>query len=273
MKSSLTVFVATLGLALSLPAGASAASRVFFDNFDAGAPTGWSTNKCPAVTRAVDGGAPRNGTHMMQCNWNGTLPWTDPNKLLDSSLDSWQYQREYFVRLWFRYDADVDHKGGSKQMRLGFGGADEVIFACQFENGNDATLWIGPNNLPSFWGSAASRCGDRKWHKLEVYVKDNTTGSDGVLRVWVDGTMVREWRNPSGTLGGRRMGLNLPSNWSSNPGWEHDAVNHVYFDDVEIYSDIGTGASGNMTDASITMGGSGTVGVQQPRNLRVTGGE
>jgi hypothetical protein len=81
--------------------------------------------------------------------------------------------------------------------------------------------------------------------------------------------MVREWRNPSGTLGGRREGLNLPSNWSSNPGWEHDAVNNVYFDDVEIYSDMGTGATGSMADASITVGG-GT-GVQQPRNLRVIG--
>lgn len=269
MKSSPTVLALVIGFAMSLPAVADASSRVFFDNFDAGAPTGWTTTKCPAVTRAADGGAPRNGTHMMQCNWNGTLDWTHPDKLQDAALTSWTYQNEYFVRMWFRYDADVDHRGGSKQMRLGFEGPNEVIFSCQFEHGNNATLWIGPNNLPSFWGSAASRCGDRNWHKLEVYVKNNTTGSDGVLRVWMDGTMIREWRNPSGTVGGRRVGLNLPSNWSSNPGWEHDALNHVYFDDVEIYSDAGTGATGSMADASITVGG-GT-GVQAPRNLRVTG--
>jgi hypothetical protein len=269
MQSTRTVLALVLGLAVSLPAGASASSRIFFDNFDSGAPTGWSTTKCAAVTRATDGGAPRAGTHMMQCGWNGTLDWTNPDKLHDVALDSWSYQNEFLVRLWFRYDQNVDHAPGSKQMRIGFGAADEVFFACQMEQGTGATLLVAPNNLPTFWGSSAGKCGDNKWHKLEVYVKDNTTGSDGVLRVWVDGNMIREWRNPSGTIGGKRIGLNLPSNWSNNPGWAHDALNHVYFDDVEIYSDMGTGATGSMADASITVGGS--TGVQQPRNLRVSG--
>jgi hypothetical protein len=261
------VVSAALSCLVSVSA-ASAASRVFFDGFDAGRPVGWDVANCQAVARAVDGGAPRSGTHMLQCNWNGLVPWNDPRSMQDAHLKNWPYQNEFLLRLWFRYDADVDHKRGSKQLRLGFGGPDEVIFACQFEKGMDATLWIGPNNLPGFWGNSASRCGDRSWHKLEVYVKTNTTGSDGVLRVWFDGVMVREWRNPSGVVGGRRTPLYLSSNWSSEPGWEHDDNNHLYFDEVEIFSDMGTGASGNLSDASIA---ASSVGVQQPRNLRVTG--
>lgn len=256
-----------LGCTLAEPVTASAASRVFYDGFDAGQPSGWNVAKCPAVTRAVDGGAPKFGSHMMQCNWNGVVPWNDPAAMQDAYLETWPYSNEFLLRLWFRYDADIDHKRGSKQMRLGFGGPDEVIFACQFEQGDAATLWIGPNGLPGFWGNSASRCGDRAWHKLEVYVKTNTTGSDGVLRVWFDGTLLREWRNPSGAIGGRRTPLYLSSNWSSEPGWEHDATNHLYFDQVEIFSDLGTGATGNLADASITVGGNG---VQQPRNLRIT---
>ena len=38
-----------------------------------------------------------------------------------------------------------------------------------------------------------------------------------------------------------------------NPGWEHDANNHVYWDDFEIYSDAtnGTPVTGNLSDASV----------------------
>ncbi len=43
-----------------------------------------------------------------------------------------------------------------------------------------------------------------------------------------------------------------PSNWASNPGCEHDAENHIYLDEVEIFSDMARGdlALGPMADGA-----------------------
>ena len=45
----------------------------------------------------------------------------------------------------------------------------------------------------------------------------------------------------------------ITSNWAD----AHDAANHIYFDEIEIYSDTGTGATGLMSDATISSGSGG----------------
>ena len=96
--------------------------------------------------------------------------------------------------------------------------------------------------------------GDRKWHQLEIYVKDNTPGNlDGEVKVWVDDGLklhVSSTKSVSST-GQQWDHIVLNSNWSNNPGWEHDATNNVYWDDVEIYSDRATGATGSMAQGTI----------------------
>ncbi len=47
------------------------------------------------------------------------------------------------------------------------------------------------------------------------------------------------------------------SNWSNMPGWEHGANNHIYWDDIEMYTDTGVGGTGQMSDASIQGGSPG----------------
>ncbi len=83
------------------------------------------------------------------------------------------------------------------------------------------------------------------------------------MKVWHDGVLVRNDVAPFN--GAKWSPFWLTSNWEDS----HDAVNYVYFDDVEVYSDVGTGATGLMSDATITAFGTSTARLPAPTNLRV----
>ena len=255
-----------------------AAGRVFSDGFESGNTDQWrqdgSRDMCIVVGSAHDGGSPHSGKSMLECNWNGTVSWLDPTWYSTVVLPqaSWNYSQEFLIRLWVRFDADVDHVNGDKVLRLyphdyleSFFLAAQMnqpagpIFASwEFLNGKDG---------PVSWGQG-TRFGDTRWHKVEIYVKHNAQGAtDGVLRVWLDGSVVQESVNLVTVAPGHQWGpLILMSNWTSNPGWEHDATNHVYWDDIEcLYTDLGSGGTGSMADATI----SGPATPDPPKSIAV----
>jgi hypothetical protein len=258
-----------LMLAATLVAAASdprAAGRVFYEDFESGNLSKWSADgarsMCTVVQSALDGGTVHGGTHMMQCNWNGVVAWNDPNAETKVVLpqSAWNYRSEFLIRLWLRYDSDVAHTDGGKVLRLYPNDwLDGFFMGAQMNHGGVAFLmWDHVNGAqgPVFWGSGAP-LGDQRWHKVEIYVKASTS-ADGILRVWIDGSLKQEATNLVTVAAGHQWGpLHLMSNWSNNPGWEHGASNHVYWDDIEIFTDAGSGASGNMSDATISAG-SGT---------------
>jgi hypothetical protein len=255
---------------------AHAAGRVFHDDFESGDTVAkWGTvgsgNNCKAVRSSVDGVAPHGGAYHAECNWNGTLSWQNPLRYSALELKSWDYRREFFIRLWVRYSADVDKVGGNKLLRL-YPGNDSFYVAGQMERpGGPLFIYfesMAGRNGPISYGDGTV-FGDGKWRKLEIYIKDNNSGaSDGIVRVWRDGVLQVEGVNVvSVTPGQKWSNLNLMSNWSSNPGWEHDASNHVYWDNVEVFTDTGSGATGNMSDATIRV--SGTAAPQPPQALSV----
>jgi len=222
---------------LLLPAIAGAQSRVFYDGAE-GTGSAWGVNKCTAVTVAADGGAPVAGSRMWRCGWNGTLDWTNPDKLRDMAAD-FSYNREFLVRFRRRYDANADWTAGSKEFRVSFAGSGEIFGACQREHGaTRATMLIAGNSIATYWGGGPL-CG-QGWSEIAVYRRDAINGAGGITRVWQDGVLLREW---TGNTGGHGGGFNLPSNWSSNPGWEHDALNYIYFDEAEAYADTATGTA------------------------------
>jgi hypothetical protein len=236
-------------------------TRVFYDGFEDGTIGQWSGGTCPVVETAPDGAAPRAGARMLQCNWDGTVEWNDPAATLAVVLDSWEYGDAFLLRFSIRNDTDFDHTAGAKWMRLGFGGAEEIDLGAFNENWPSAGLWfhpLGPGAFPVYWGEAEqSVVGDNEWHSIEIYSLDDTDGRDGVLRAWVDdvliyeiadGTCFRLDRDPepceanTHDEGASRTPLNVMSNWSNNPGWEHDESNHVLWDEFEIFSDDKGGA-------------------------------
>jgi hypothetical protein len=241
-------------------------SRVFSDGFEDGTTAKWSDggSPCPVVSVAPDGGGPAEGDRMLQCNWDGTVAWNDPAATLGLELASWPYDREFLLRFRIRNDQDLDHAPGAKWMRLGFGGPEEIDVGAFNESWPAAGLWfypLGPGQFPVYWGNAPeSTVGDNEWHRLAIFSKNDDSGNDGVLRVWVDGTLIYEIANgacfrkgnfpesepcqaDTHARGATRWPFSLMSNWSTSaPDWAHDADNHVLWDDIEIYSDATDGS-------------------------------
>jgi hypothetical protein len=264
---------------LTAAAGSSAAAagRVFYDGLETGNTNQWAQDsdraKCTAVRTSVDGKPTHSGQYMLECNWNGVVAWNDPASYSTLKLNSFNYSREFLIRFWVRFASDNDRTIGSKLFRLY--GTDSFYISGQLEQsiGSAFIFWEkinGQTGAPPAYGDRAFANGS--WHEIEIYVKHNTPGSsDGVLKVWQDGFLQQQSLNVvSATSGSRWYPLYLMSNWSNNPGWEHDAANHVYWDDIEIFTDTGTGASGTMADATVTAGAA-PAAPTAPQNLRIVG--
>lgn len=233
-------WIITCVLIFGLATDISAQGRVFYEPGDG---SSQATTDCRVTTTSRDGVAHRNGS-ALECGWDGTLDWTNPLKTRELELTV-PVKAELLADAWFRVDANVDARAGSKLMRLSFGGGKaDVIVACQFEQA-EPTLFMSVNGQYSFWGNtAASRC-RTGWNRIKVYV------STSLIRLWLNGALLREWTGVfviDGMVG-------FMSNWSSNDGWTHDALNHVYWDEQQIFSDAGTGGSGSMRDGTMTQGG------------------
>ena len=240
-----------------------AASLVFSDDFETGSTQKWTKdgvrNLCPVVKTAVDGALPHSGNSMAECNWDGTAAWDAPTAYTSLLLPSWNYDKEFMIRFWVRTAADCARSFGAKFLRLfpDGGKIDEVYFAFMLQTSQAPmmTAWR-LNNVatPTFWGGTTS-FSDHGWHKVEIYLKHNdVNASNGLIRVWYDGTLQQEIANAVTVAPNAHWSsLYLMSNWSNNgPDWLHGANNHVDWDDVEVYSDIGNSATGLMSDASVS---------------------
>lgn len=103
-----------------------------------------------------------------------------------------------------------------------------------------------------------------------IILLGSLNGAVNAVKMWVDDVIQLDVANAKtvSSTGQQWDSLVLVSNWSSNPGWEHDATNNVYFDDVEIFSDRGSGATGSMASGTIS-GGVAPTAPPPPVGLRV----
>jgi hypothetical protein len=185
-------------------------------------------------------------------------------------LDTWSYTNSFFLRFWYRNDQDVDVVQGSKMLRLSFISGQETYWATQFELLPSAPLfmyWKTPTLDETYWPGSSSpsnpAVGNYQWHQFELYIKHDVSGANGIVRVWIDNTQIYDRPNILSHVSGEKwVPLYIMSNWSMNVGWEHDANNHVYWDDFEIFSDTGTGATGLMSDGTIIGIEEGSAGIQ-----------
>lgn len=253
--------LAMLGLAGAANSGA--AGRVFYDGFEDGTTNQWTKdayhNLCVVVKTAVDGGTPHAGQFMAECNWNGVVAWNDPAAYSTLWLPSWEYTKEFFIRAWVRFDHDVAHTWGAKTFRLfpEEGAFNELTITANNNSiGSPLARWeLNKTFMSPSWGATSVPLGDGAWHAIQVYCLENNAGAtNGIVRVWIDGNLAQAFENVVSTAPQHRWSdLHLMSNWSNNgPNWTHGANNHVYWDDVEIYTDSGIGGVGKMSDASIS---------------------
>lgn len=246
------------------PALAQAAGRVFYDGFESGTTSQWSQdsyrNRCTVVTAATDGGPGPTGTRMLRCNWNGTVQWNDPASYEALVLDSWPYSGEFLVRARVRTDANLYPwaNTGPKWFRIG---ADGESY-CAFTSGpgtNCAIYSSGGLLGGTYWGDAANPIAGGQWHTFELYIRSHA--STGELKLWVDDVLVHSVANANTTPGnGSWNPFYVSSNWSGGAGCcDHDTTNHFYWDEFEVFSDVGAGGTGSMSAGTMTHGGGGSL--------------
>ena len=279
------VILVLVGLFLvTSPQTASAAGRVFYDGFESGNTNQWNDygappnnqDRCVVVTTATDRVlGPYAGTRMVRCNADGTKSFPDNSEYETLVAPVQNYTNEIFYRVWHRPDANVDNTVGStwKMFQIRYWDGTQSTYRDLF----DAVSSTAPGSachgfgnagsyvMNSYWGGAPgdNSCDRTKWSKTEYYINQATS----VVKVWHNDALIRNETIPN--MSGKKWNdtLRIVGNWATS----HDAVNHLYFDEVEIYTDLGTGASGSMANGDITQGGGGTstTAPVAPMNLRV----
>src|SRR3989344_1636262 len=234
-------------------------TRVFYDGSEAGNTNLWQQdgfrNRCQSVTSSADSLAgPYAGSRMSRCNWDGVVAWNDPAGFETLVVNSVSYANEIFYRAKLRIDQNVEKTNGSplKMLRIFYWDGNQSTYRDMLEVAQFGSSLSNRGDgiivATTYWGGAA---GDNTgssvgWHEVEYYI-NHTTGS---IKVWHDGVLIR---NDIANLGSQKwLPFYLSSNWSD----AHDAVNYVYFDDFEIYTDStsGTAASGSLANGDITTG-------------------
>lgn len=267
---------------------AQAAGRVFYDGWESGNTNLWATDvpnqKCVAVTTAADGLAgTHSGGYMVRCNWesdgNDAGVGTQTAMVIN---DIAPYTNEVLYRFWIRRDASLNGGTGPKIAR--FGNHDTFLDLSVDNNPTDGAItgaffnhtqangsgWIG-----TYWGDI-SHAGDRGWHKIEVYVYEHPT--NGIIRLWEDDILQKEFVNTNTntaddfySYAASWTTFLMGSNWSASPPCcSHDAINYLYWDDFEIYTDTGTGGTGSMSAGTITQGSSDATPPAAPTGLGVS---
>ncbi|MGB3073224.1 MAG: hypothetical protein WBP40_03180 [Candidatus Moraniibacteriota bacterium] len=259
-------------LSLLIASDAHSASRVFYDGFESGNSNLWAQadfrNMCGVVASAADGGNTKTGTYMARCNWNGTLEWNDPARFESLYKSGFSYSNEILWRAWIRRDNNLQGGSGPKIWRWNTNGNTfgSLYLDSATTGGTRHSIYNGAGNQigGTYWGG--DDAGDRQWHKLEFYVKIGV--SDGIVRYWVDDVMW--WEQTGADTTADWSTFYMSSNWSGADGCcNHDSANYLYWDEFEIYSDTGSGASGSMSDGAITVGGGDTTPPAAPTGLGV----
>jgi hypothetical protein len=241
----------------------SAASRIKVCRFENGTFDGWipdGDHNVPQFT-TID---PHSGNICLSLNWNGTFEWNARDRYQSIQFESFPYTGEVFTRFWVKIDADMDVPGdetGPKIFKWGTFTPNEIYIYPRMTDGeiveapNNNTGLAGgdPAIMSTFSGSSNSTVFPRgTWHKIEHYMK---TGNPGTITLWVDDKLCKTWTINT-DVGGRWYPLHLASNWSGGAkpgGRDHDANNHMYFDDFELFTDStqGTPTTGSMAAGNI----------------------
>lgn len=236
-------------------------SRVFYDGFESGNTNLWQQDglhlRCAVVgVSAVDGGTPKTGVSQAQCNWDGT----QTNDVWQALTQQFAIQNETFIRYWVRYATDVDVSPNG-----GLGGKQGRLTTQDYQDGNQLywgadgdgdVAWVTVIENGAPWGAQYGSIGvnDHQWHKIEIYIKPGLKG-DGVVKVWHDGVLQFTNTYTNITAAGQKYDtFYLMSNWSGATGCcTHDAANHLYWDEFEVFTDGagGTAATGSMADGSV----------------------
>lgn len=270
-----------------------AEGRVFFDDFESQSFTDahWLTDtfgtgrtRCPIVSVASDGViGPFAGTKMLSCNTTSvqnTQPDFDTLGLDYIPL----HNQEFFIRAKTRIDADMFKTASSAKKIMRFfvnsidfdwfhiirtapGLAENVYMNGAYLEVYFGSTPVGNQNPPPISPPDTTSSGITTWHTVEYYVHRGTR----TFKVWHDDKLIRHEVGTASWPNNNYMGsrLQLMSNFADLSG-TGDNLNHMYIDNFEMYSDLGTGGVGSMINGDITQGGGDITPPSAPTNLRIT---
>ncbi len=251
----------------------SAAGRVFYDSFEDGTTNAWqqgdSRNRCQVVTSPGDGGVgPVSGTKMVRCNFNGTLAWDDPARF-ETLLISPSIGNEYFLRLYIRTSPNLESTGsggdgtGPKLLRF-FSSYAAYLQQWEVNPGTSPVTLAWEDESSSHTQYSLGNISRTSWTKFETYFNKSTD----LHRIWIDDVLQRD--TTAQDISAFDGILYLTSNWSGSEGTRiHDSVNYMFFDEVEIFTNTGSGGTGSLSAGSITQGGGDTTPPAAPTGLGV----
>lgn len=274
-QSSITTLLRTsllFGL-LFTTSEASAAGRVFYDGSEAGNTNLWvngsdGRDSCVSVTSGVGGATPYAGSRMISCNWNGLVDGGVSNSYETLRLNNLNFTSEMFYRTMLRCGSDKDPADGAKFIRIGAfnAGGDMTAPVFTADGGVIVSFWGQSGELDNATEYLSDICSSHTWHKFEMYIREHS--STGQVKVWIDDVLEYDHSGDTTQTTGI-WDFYMMSNWSSNPGWEHDANNHLYWDEFELFTDLGTGGAGSLSAGTITQGGTDTTPPAAPTGLGV----
>jgi hypothetical protein len=249
------------GLFFFSTCSASAAGRVFYDGFESGNTDLWSQdgvrNRCTVVVSAADGiVGPAGGSKMVRCNSDDSVAWDAPAKFetLSKVMPTGGGMNELFIRIRLRLDTNHDRVyAGSIAKKLRFWPSPDLFLGVPDWDG----LKFESPDYGVYWGdgSGDTTATSAAWHIIEYY------WGGGQFKLWYD-DVLRHTASASGTPANT---LYLQSNWED----PHDTINYIYYDEIEFFTNIGTGATGSMSAGTITQGGGDTTAPAAPTGLGV----
>jgi hypothetical protein len=211
-KVSKFVYLAVLAFAIFIHGNANASRLLLHETFEGGSwgalghgPTGGDADGTSTSTEQAYSGS-----------WSAKVNYGNGNNLNHiwySGLQD-QIDQELYVSFWFFHSPTFQMDRNFKFMRLtnsfdSFNTNNEFIGHGFFVDGVNAVFADPPPNNNLHW-QPASECGNPdnsdtgsvnpltrgQWHHWEFYGKLNTNGNDdGIIRVWINGTLVIDKTN------------------------------------------------------------------------------
>lgn len=162
----------------------------------------------------------------------------DPNIIFDSA------HPELWIRWYMRYEEGFRWSGGNPRYHKllyiysqnGPGGFNWI----PEPDSGDFQIWTNGGSIPVTspsvsWKDVFGDTSDGLFHMFEVHIKNDTDGTDGIARMWIDGQLILDETNVNYTNGGgqgmRRIDISVNQNDPNN-----GRAMYVDFDDIEIWN-------------------------------------
>lgn len=173
-------------------------------------------------------------------------------------------QNEIWMQWYMRYQQGFDWGILDNQKIIYFDPTGPATLVVGYDQGDRTRVWSYPAQRGYYsaygWNDVmGSTVSDGNWHRWDIHIKMDTSGSNGIVEVSIDGNQII--RETNADLGTTTLNSVLIGSNGYNPA--NGQCMYVDYDDISI-SGIATASGGNSSgggssDTSISGGGCGII--------------